>query len=574
MTANSPCEPSPPSSRSSNREVAPRSSAALAIQVTPVSLLDAPPPSVREVPGPEREAPPSSVREVASGRDAAPASVREVPNSVRGSSSSVEAAPASSRGDAPPPSRSEAAITASREVLEGFSKLAPGVTSKLNLALDCGLVIAASAVSTVYRTGWDQIPLVVCIALGVWMLGARALRHYDALSEGLFGELAVTLVLVVSVAVALKVTHQVAGHEHSGVGMFLLITWPALWFVRASVVAYRAWRHSPPEHVLIIGTGPLGRVTGEDLRDTNKRRHVFAYLSWKDDAKQRRLPAPVFGRWDELENTLKHQAIAEVYIAGNPARNGEAMQAAIRTCERFGVPFALPAYGFRLSRARPVNGSGFRDGYMHFLNVEHKPFQMVCKRLFDIASSAFALWLLSPILLVAAVLVKLTSRGPIFFKQQRVGMHGRTFSMLKFRSMVVNAEELKLKLLAQNESSGPVFKIQKDPRITPFGRFIRKFSIDELPQLINVLRGEMSVVGPRPPLPSEVAQYESWQRRRLSVRPGLTCLWQVSPLGRNSVGFQEWMYLDMQYIDHWSLGRDFNLILKTVPVVLTGKGAS
>jgi lipopolysaccharide/colanic/teichoic acid biosynthesis glycosyltransferase len=128
--------------------------------------------------------------------------------------------------------------------------------------------------------------------------------------------------------------------------------------------------------------------------------------------------------------------------------------------------------------------------------------------------------------------------------------------------------------MAQNEQSGPVFKIQKDPRITPFGRFIRKFSIDELPQLINVLRGEMSVVGPRPPLPSEVAQYEPWQRRRLSVRPGLTCLWQVSPSGRNSVGFQEWMYLDMQYIDHWSLGRDFNLILKTVPVVLTGKGAS
>jgi exopolysaccharide biosynthesis polyprenyl glycosylphosphotransferase len=199
---------------------------------------------------------------------------------------------------------------------------------------------------------------------------------------------------------------------------------------------------------------------------------------------------------------------------------------------------------------------------------------MVCKRLFDVASAAFALWLLSPVLLISALLVKLTSRGPIFFKQQRVGMHGRTFSMLKFRSMVINAEELKLKLMAQNEASGPVFKIQKDPRITPVGRFIRKFSIDELPQLINVLRGEMSVVGPRPPIPSEVAQYEPWQRRRLSVRPGLTCLWQVSPSGRNSVGFQEWMYLDMQYIDHWSLGRDFNLILKTVPVVLTGKGAS
>jgi lipopolysaccharide/colanic/teichoic acid biosynthesis glycosyltransferase len=144
--------------------------------------------------------------------------------------------------------------------------------------------------------------------------------------------------------------------------------------------------------------------------------------------------------------------------------------------------------------------------------------------------------------------------------------------MLKFRSMVSNAEELKMQLLSLNEQSGPVFKLRKDPRITSVGRIIRKFSIDELPQLINVLRGDMSIVGPRPSLPSEVALYEPWQRRRLSVRPGLTCLWQVS--GRNNVGFLDWMYLDMQYIDNWSLGHDLGLILRTVPVVLAGRGAS
>jgi exopolysaccharide biosynthesis polyprenyl glycosylphosphotransferase len=474
----------------------------------------------------------------------------------------------------PPSSRGEAALKASRDVLQGFSKLAPGVTSKLNLAADCILVIAASAVSTAGHGTWRHSAVVVCMALAVWMLGARALRHYDAWCEGLFGELAVTSVLVISVAVSLYLVHQVSpGHPRSsGVATFLLLSWPGVWFVRSTVVAFRAWRHSPPEQVLIVGTGPLGRVTGEDVRDTGKHRQVFGYLSWKDETKPRRLPAPVMGRWDELEHILKQSAVGEVYIAGNPAKNGEAMQAAIRTCERFGVPFALPAYGFRLSRARPVNGRGFRDGYVHFLNIAHKPVQQVVKRLFDIAASAFALWVLAPLILVTALMIKLTSRGPIFFKQERVGMHGRTFHMLKFRSMVANAEELKLKLMAQNEAAGPVFKIQKDPRITAVGRFIRKFSIDELPQLINVLRGEMSVVGPRPPLPSEVAQYEPWQRRRLSVRPGLTCLWQVS--GRNNVGFQDWMYLDMQYIDHWSLGQDFNLILKTVPVVLTGRGAS
>jgi exopolysaccharide biosynthesis polyprenyl glycosylphosphotransferase len=472
-----------------------------------------------------------------------------------------------------PSSRGESTRRRSREVLKGISDLAPGITSKLNLAADCALVIAASAISSAGRGSWHHTVLVTCIALGVWMLGARVLRHYDAWSEGLFGELAVTSVLVMSVAVALQLLNHVPGNERfSGVGTFLLLTWPAVWFVRANVVAFRAWRHSPPEQVLIIGTGPLGRVTGEDVRDASKRRQVFGYLSWTEEAKTRRLPAPSYGKWDELESCLKQNAVAEVYIAGNPAKNGEAMQSAIRTCERFGVPFALPAYGFRLSRARPVNGQGLRDGYVHFLNVEHKPVQKVMKRLFDVTASALALWLLSPIILVAALLIKLTSPGPIFFKQQRVGMHGRRFFMLKFRSMVANAEELKMKLLSENEQNGPVFKIQKDPRITAVGRFIRKFSIDELPQLINVLRGEMSIVGPRPPLPSEVAQYEPWQRRRLSVRPGLTCLWQVS--GRNKIGFQDWMYLDMQYIDHWSLGQDFNLILKTVPVVLTGRGAS
>src|SRR5471032_752625 len=143
--------------------------------------------------------------------------------------------------------------------------------------------------------------------------------------------------------------------------------------------------------------------------------------------------------------------------------------------------------------------------------------------------------------------------------------------MLKFRSMVINAEALKDSLAKANEQSGPVFKMRNDPRVTGIGRFIRKYSIDELPQLVNVLRGDMSLVGPRPPLPSEVARYEAWQRRRLSVRPGLTCVWQVS--GRNQISFEQWMMLDMRYIDHWTFLEDLRLILRTVPIVLTGRGA-
>jgi exopolysaccharide biosynthesis polyprenyl glycosylphosphotransferase len=264
--------------------------------------------------------------------------------------------------------------------------------------------------------------------------------------------------------------------------------------------------------------------------------------------------------------------VDEVYFASTANDHTAHVQAAIRTCEELGVPFALPTCSFRLTRAKLAGKSAVGDGYTHFLTGQVEPLQWWTKRLLDITASATAIVMLSPLLVAAALLVKLTSRGPVLFKQERVGLLGRRFHMLKFRSMVANAEALKARLVLENEQSGPVFKMRRDPRVTAVGRFIRKYSIDELPQLVNVLRGDMSIVGPRPPLPGEVARYEAWQRRRLSVRPGLTCVWQVS--GRNEISFEEWMYLDMQYIDHWSLRRDIELIAKTVPVVLTGRGAS
>lgn len=208
------------------------------------------------------------------------------------------------------------------------------------------------------------------------------------------------------------------------------------------------------------------------------------------------------------------------------------------------------------------------------LNIERKEIKLMynfIKRFIDIFCSSLGIIFLSPVFIIVGTIIKLDSKGPIIFSQKRVGKYGQEFKMYKFRSMVVNAEELKRKLMHQNEMSGPMFKMKDDPRITKIGKFIRKTSIDELPQLINVLKGEMSLVGPRPSLPKEVAQFEPWMMRRLEVKPGLTCYWQVS--GRNNIDFDDWMKLDIKYVEDRSIKLDIKLIFKTFFVLFGDKNA-
>lgn len=193
------------------------------------------------------------------------------------------------------------------------------------------------------------------------------------------------------------------------------------------------------------------------------------------------------------------------------------------------------------------------------------------KRVLDFVAALLGLILLSPIFLVVSILIKLESEGEVIFSQTRIGLNGKEFKMYKFRSMVKNAEELKAKLAAQNEMSGPMFKMKEDPRVTKVGKFIRKTSIDELPQLINVLKGDMSLVGPRPSLPKEVEKFEPWMLQRLEVKPGLTCYWQVS--GRNNIDFEDWMKLDLQYVEDRNFLLDLKLIFKTFFVLFGDKNA-
>ncbi|MCB9795799.1 MAG: sugar transferase [Alphaproteobacteria bacterium] len=289
-----------------------------------------------------------------------------------------------------------------------------------------------------------------------------------------------------------------------------------------------------------------------------------------DDAEISEVHYKVLGRIEHLPRLLESHPVDQVYMTGRAWDVGTLRMVA-DSCEELGVDFSMDANFLGLRVAQATLGDVEGNSVLSFSSTPAQPEALAIKRLMDVVLSAIALALLTPVFLVTALAIKITDPGPIFFGQERSGLYGRTFTMWKFRSMVADAEKLRAQLEAQNEMDGPVFKMTHDPRITRVGRFIRKTSIDELPQFWNVFRGEMSLVGPRPPIPAEVENYERWQRRRLSMKPGITCIWQVS--GRNNVDFRTWMKQDLEYIDNWSLLLDIKLLAMTVPVVLLGTGA-
>ncbi|HKS38660.1 MAG TPA: sugar transferase [Verrucomicrobiae bacterium] len=245
----------------------------------------------------------------------------------------------------------------------------------------------------------------------------------------------------------------------------------------------------------------------------------------------------------------------------------------IQACELEGVEVWLLADFFKTEISQTTMDEFQGRPMLVFRSTPEASWQALSKQVVDIVGAAALLLFFSPFIVGAALMIRFTSPGPVFFRQQRSGLNGRPFTMLKFRSMVTNAEQRKHEIAMLNEMSGPVFKVTNDPRITPIGRFLRKFSIDEFPQLLNVLRGEMSLVGPRPLPVDEVKRFDDLaHRRRLSVKPGITCLWQVS--GRNNVkDFRDWVRLDLEYIDNWTIWLDFKILLRTIPVVLLGTGA-
>lgn len=364
--------------------------------------------------------------------------------------------------------------------------------------------------------------------------------------------------------------------SRSFVVMFGVVQLVSLVLARVAVIeSAKLWRRRRGDghRIVVVGSGP----EAVEFARTIEKGSPFNVdlLGFVSVPGERGEPEarPHLGFVGSLDALLDRLPVDEVVFAVT-GKQPDIFRDAIAACDERGVDvrLTLPPQVPLHAKMEIANVSGFD---MPLLNLRRTPTneaKLAVKRLLDIAGALVGIGLAGPIMLATAIAIKFDSKGPIFFRQVRAGRNGRKFTMLKFRSMVVDAEAKKAALMHMNEMGGPVFKMQRDPRITRVGRFIRKTSIDELPQFFNILFGDMSMVGPRPPLPSEVEQYEPWQRRRLSVKPGLTGLWQVS--GRNQVDFDEWMQLDLEYIDHWSLWLDIKILLRTVPTVLFHKGAS
>jgi exopolysaccharide biosynthesis polyprenyl glycosylphosphotransferase len=425
---------------------------------------------------------------------------------------------------------------------------------------------------------WPRVVLLGLVASVVWpiafgRLGLYASQRFQDMTHvflRLWGVGGVAILTEAGAAFVLRA--PVVPHFPLLLGLLQLAVLASLRLVLfgALRLARRSGRNT--RNVIIIGSGPRAAY----VQNVIEQHPAWGLniLGFMDDGSPPGgpcvTPQLVFKLVDMPE--LLHDQVVDEVIVACPRSMLASILVVVDACAAAGVPITLLSdiFGDYLPAPR-VQRFGSMPA-LNFAPVHHSAVKLAVKRSFDVLGASAGLLVAAPVLGLAALAIRLTSPGPILFRQIRCGLNGRHFLMLKLRTMYTDADARKRELAHMNEMDGPVFKIRNDPRITPVGRVLRRLSIDELPQLWNVLRGDMSLVGPRPPVPIEVAEYQTFERRRLSMRPGLTCLWQVS--GRNSIGFEDWVRLDLEYIDTWSLWNDCKILLWTLPAVATGEGAS
>ncbi|MHB8073133.1 sugar transferase [Desulfosporosinus fructosivorans] len=458
-----------------------------------------------------------------------------------------------------------------RGTLENISEIVDIVLMSIGFSLAIELY---QIKQTIKGDDWAEYFLIYLIYLLTWIIGSNIYKVYQSrrftsagreltqMLKAHFFSFACSMILI-----NLYNPNLIRNRFFFYFGAFVVCLTLGMHIITRLIL--QAWRKvgRNTRYVLILGGGSAAELYLQKVKANPQLGYrVIGYLAPTKNG----LKIPYLGDYTNLESVVSMNIVDLTVVTALITEKG--IQESIEILDIMGksVAVLLDDIVTKVARSRPVDFGGL--SMVMYDSYPRRPWQEVGKRGIDVIFSGLGLIVLSPLFLVIVLAIRLTSKGPAIFAQERVGLNGRPFKIYKFRSMVVNAEELKERLADLNEMSGPVFKITNDPRVTAVGKYIRKTSIDELPQLFNVFKGDMSLVGPRPPLTSEVNLYDSKHRKRLAVRPGITCIWQIS--GRNEVGFEEWMEMDADYVDRWSLWLDMEILARTLPVVLGRKGAS
>lgn len=444
----------------------------------------------------------------------------------------------------------------------------------LNLIL--AIVMASSLRHQPFPLTIDMQLLLISIVL-LWIAGSRLTQDTGMIRSGnhlmlLFDTCKISLIIALTVFILYLILNP--GISPLWVLFFiplnlLVVTGIRMFSVRLLKIS-RIRGHDIRKVLLIVDD--VQEETVSSILENKEWGYQVLYVLTDSDALKTKFKqqSRIYPKKANIRSLLRHDIVDEIiYIASSHDR--AYMQELALICSELGINLLLhPLLGMNDSYVRRIQYIG-KTPFTLIGTSPRLHFSYHLKNALEILFSATALFALSPLLLLIAILIKIDSKGPVIFKQQRVGLRGRKFYIYKFRTMIADAEQLKTALMKRNESDGPVFKIRNDPRITSFGLLLRKTGLDEIPQFFNVIKGEMSLIGPRPPLYSEVEKYERWHLKRLSVKPGITCTWQVEP-ERNQVPFDRWMHLDLDYIDNWSVKSDFVLFFRTVRSLFQARG--
>lgn len=457
--------------------------------------------------------------------------------------------------------------------------LSYGIREKIGLNLKLSPLIPEAQISSIPANTFHQYALAYFLGMSIWLVCLVLNRSYKFLRIEPYYRSAMRIInSSVMMFFGFGTTLFVLKAAYlSRMFFFLFITIGTLALMLDRAIVTMALRKIQEQgynwrHILVVGTGNRAAQFITKVRQNPDWGLKIIGVINDDEQREKKEVngVRVIGTLSDLQ-VIFHQVPVDQVVFVLPRSRLNQIQEALHLCEVEGkeTSIALDLYDMKIARSVITEIDGIP--LLSYNTVHINEWQLLVKRIMDIIISSAAIFLLSPLYVAAAVAIKLTSPGPVFFSQERLGLHGRKFKLLKFRTMRVDADKYLSQVTDLQEMTTPSFKNKKLKYITSVGRILRKFSIDEFPQFFNVLAGDMSIVGPRPTVPCEVEKYEIWQRRRFSMKPGITCLWQIS--GRNKIDHNGWMKLDLEYIDNFSLWLDISVIFKTIPAVLFGKGA-